>query len=213
MTTMMVDLVDEAARQLRAEGVEVTPRAIEGARNVLIKLQQSNERGSVRGTRVTVAEAVAAVNAVCKKLENVQPAAPERVVTREFLTPRTPGASSSEVKTVAIPKGKREARQYAQPTPHFDAAHAARITAEDELKKLTARAKDLQAIVDDPTVDAKTREQAHAELTPILQRIAAIEQALHPAPQAGDAPTAGARQFAAPKPYWENGEDRKGGGR
>ena len=64
-------------------------------------------------------------------LQNTKPA--ERVVTREFLTPRKPGASSSEVKTVEIRKGKREARQYAQPKPHFDAAHADRITAEDEL--------------------------------------------------------------------------------
>jgi hypothetical protein len=46
-----------------------------------------------------------------------------------------------------------------------------------ELKKLTAKAIELQAVVDDMKLDAVTRERAQAELTPILERIRELEVA------------------------------------
>src|SRR2546426_84712 len=73
-------------------------------------------------------------------LANAKPT--ERMVVRRFLTPRSlDGKRGGDVKRIVVPaKPKRE---WAAPTPHFDAAQAARLAIEDELAKLLLELKDL----------------------------------------------------------------------
>ena len=132
---------------------------------------------------------------------------PVREVVRHGLMPRRPDGSGGEV---VVHKGTRAARQYAATKPHFAAAHAERITAEDELAKLQIQQKDLQAIIDDPATSDQARVKAQLELVKVTDMVARLETALHPAPTVDQPPTAGARQFAPPKPHRQT-DDAKGG--
>src|SRR2546427_5891371 len=143
---------------------------------------------------VTVEQAIAMVRATCKRLENVRPADPNegRVVTGMFLTPRGLGDKNGGKIVKAVRVGPKPRREFAQPTPHFDAAQAARLAVEDELAKLLLELKDLDRVVADPATSVADRERATIRLTAVRGRIEAIETALHPKPPAGEAPTAGA---------------------
>ena len=162
--------------------------------------------------QVTVAEATAMVKAVSEKLETMMPTDPNagRVVTGMYLTTRKPDGSGGKVeKRVRV--GPKVARQY-MPIAKQDALrtapdHAPGSTppgpaSPDELAALKAEATTLKAVIDDPATGAVDRTRASMRLTAVRSRIEQIETAVHPAPQAGDAPTAGARQYAPTVPYW-----------
>jgi hypothetical protein len=169
-----------------------------------IKLRKLADGSLEHFTESTVTPAQLAARAE-QMLQNVKSA--ERVVTREFLTPRKPGASSSEVKAVRV--GPKQARQYAATVPHFVAAHIERITAEDELLKLQAQQKDLEAVIADPATSDQARVKAQLELVRVTDMVARLETALHPAPTVDQPPTAGqARQYAPAKPHYETDEGK-----
>ena len=184
------------------------------------------------GKRVTVAEAVAAVDAACEKVEHVM----EKVtvaeqsdpfeghtVVAECLTPRSPdGKSGGEV--VPLPSAGRAPQEYAMPIAHMkNCASADHLdwnlaaknderrgvqgdvsepTSEAELALAKLRLKQLDAIIDNPATDVTTRVSAQIERSQVLEAIEAIEAALRPQMRIGKAPTAGAQHYAPTVPYW-----------
>jgi len=188
------DLINAAAAELRKRGLAGTPERVERVAN------------AARGKRPTVAEAVAAVNALVEKSKVAEP---ERTVVAMCLAPRNPDGSGGAVEKV-IRVGPKPRREYAAQKPHFvtdETTSPGTPTGEDELARLQAKRKAVQAIIDDPATSDLERVKARGELIKITEEIAAFETALHPVPQAGKSPTVGAKQFAPPVPYWERGAE------
>src|SRR5207244_103854 len=113
----------------------------------------------------------------------------------------------------AIRVGPKVARQY-MPIAKQDALRTAPDhapgstppgpTTPDELAALKAEAATLKAAIDDPATGAVDRTRAALRLAAVRSRIEQIQTAAHPAPRAGDAPTAGdARLWAAPHPHFQ----------
>ncbi|PYO41407.1 MAG: hypothetical protein DMD33_14125 [Gemmatimonadetes bacterium] len=140
------------------------------------------------GKKVTVAEAVALVDALCEKLKPADPNA-GRTVTGMYLSP-----DGKVVKAIRI--GPKPRREFADTVPHWQTDHAAGQdrgrAAADELARLREEAKALQQILDDPAVGAVERTRAEVRLAQVRREIDAFEPSLNPKPQAGKAPTAGA---------------------
>ena len=129
-----------------------------------------------------------------KLLENVQQADPfeGRQVVGLCMTPRHPDGKSGGDVVKIIRDGAKPKREYAAPRPYFATQDAPAPAATDELAHLKDEAKQLQAILDDPATGAIDRQRAGYRLTAITTRIEQLEVALHPTPQAGERPTAGA---------------------
>ena len=177
-----------------ATGLMVTPRA-----------PRDGEAPPVRVTGITeganaLRERTARMLANARPAEQVDPFA-GRAVVGLCLTPRAPDGSGGVVVKV-IRTGEQPQREYAEPKPYFATSEAAPAST-DELAHLKDEAKRLQAILDDPATGAIDRQRAGYRLTAITTRIEQLEVALHPVPQAGKAPTAGARQFAQPTPHFQ----------
>ncbi len=138
-----------------------------------------------------------------RMLQNVQPTDPMegRAVVGLVLTPKAPDGSGGVVEKI-IRVGAKPKQEYALPIAYMErcvsADHLNRMVlqdapaSEDELAHLKDEAKKLQAILDDPATGAVDRMRTGYRLTAITVRIEQLTVALHPAPQAGKAPTAGA---------------------
>jgi len=105
---------------------------------------------------------------------------------RQTLNQRKP---STLIQT-AVARGVAEGK-YLPPKPYFAESEVQAPGGVDELVWLKRKAKLLQATVDDATVDVQTRTKARLELNRILQRIEALEAALHPVKELGQPATAG----------------------
>src|SRR5438132_4383975 len=169
--------------------------------------------------RPTVAEVVAAVNALVERSKTAEQAEPNagREVVAVCMTPRGPDGSGGTIEKV-IRVGPKPTQEYAEPVPYWELTgdddrqgapgDVGAPAAPDELAALKDEEKKLQAILDHPATGAIDRQRTGYRLTAIRARIEQLEAALHPTPPVGAAPTAGqAQQFAAPVPYWQRGAE------